>query len=213
RQTLVVRKFGISYLELSSVPGAIGGKLSGVIQAHFDPAIANGARVILTCGQDQEKTQDQSLSQMVVWRDERIFAQAEIGIGMMGAMIPVEFEIPDGLPASKSAIASKTADIGTSIVWTIDVDADVPGLDYTAQFEVPIYKTATTCAPHPPELRRPLHPPKKPSAIITHTAGGGSEFVFPAVRDIGSATTVTAIFLVLAALMFAAWPSFLGVVI
>jgi len=198
RQTFLAKKFGETYLELGSVPGVIGGKLSGVIQARFNPLQERSVHVMLTCI-NQVVTgsgDDRSVSEKILWREERTFGAQEIGAGPEGATIPVEFDIPFNQPATNRETERD------KIFWRVDASANVPGMDYKAQFEVPVYRTATSAeTPHAVPTAQ-VSPPLRPSVDIRTTAGGGTEFVFPAARNAGVAVAITVVVLVFGAVIW-----------
>jgi hypothetical protein len=64
-------------------------------------------------------------------------------------MIPIQIGIPaDALPTDETSLQSQT-------IWRLNVDAEVPGVDFSAKFEVPVFRSALpetqpqTIAPRP----------------------------------------------------------------
>ncbi len=192
KQTVAAKKFGTSYLELASVPGVIGGKLRGVIQTRFSPTSESRARLMLTCFKSVTtgSGDDRSTSEHILWREERAFGPSEIGVGPIGASIPVDFDIPDDQPATNSNNSSD------QIIWRVHATAELPGLDYAGQFDVPVFRTAATPATHQALPVKEGPPPKQSSIVIRTSAAGGREFVFPAARNPGVATIVTILLLI-----------------
>jgi len=89
------------------------------------------------------------------------------------------------------------------ILWRLDAGAKVPGVDYFAQFEVPVFRTSETAATAdasivdptlayqaPPE---PYKLPPQSRIQVRETPQGGKEFVFPALLNPGVALVVSAI--------------------
>jgi hypothetical protein len=91
-------------------------------------------------------------------------------------------------------------------IWQLKVKAKVPGVDYGAAFDVPVFKTAES-DPHfaadpkvmaeyaaPPDPERDLHDAgvaREPSP-----SGEGYEFTFPMGRNLGNSAGLTAFWLI-----------------
>jgi hypothetical protein len=84
------------------------------------------------------------------------------------------------------ATATNTENPSDQIVWRLEAWAEVPGVDYRAQFEVPVFRTGRT-AETPPPAQVPAVRPEHPTIQMRIGPRGGTEFVFPAVRNIGPA--------------------------
>jgi hypothetical protein len=108
--------------------------------------------------------------------------------GMSGINIPLSFEIPPGLPQSDDSNPND------QIIWRVDVTAAVPGIDYSENFEVPVFDTGAT--PISEEERQASrdrrraksrgHVPADPLVRIGQNAAGGTEFHFAPRRKPGS---------------------------
>ncbi|HTP13606.1 MAG TPA: hypothetical protein VMM37_08240 [Bacteroidota bacterium] len=138
RQTIELKKFGQSVFKMSSVPGVIGGTLEGTIAipSHFDP----GQDFDLTLSGINRRVsgagKSQSTMETILWQDSsagvKSFAQPEA----MGAAIPVRFAIPSDCEQTDGTNPRN------AILWRLEVHAAVPGVDYRASFEVPVFRTA-----------------------------------------------------------------------
>ena len=130
-------KFGESVLELRTMPGVIGGRLEGVVRAAKGLRHAREIEVQLSAiGRARVRSGDgESTEETLLWeKAQRV--QATRGYGLGRVAIPVSFEIPGDLPPTDET------DPRYQIVWRLDVRADVPGLDYAASFDVPVFRTA-----------------------------------------------------------------------
>ena len=116
----------------------------------------------------------------------------------MGATIPVAFAIP----ADARACDDRNAD--DRIIWRLQVDADVPGVDYSSVFEVPVFRTAESDTPltpaeatatRDPDLPAVYHQPAG-SRIEVTTNRRGTEIFYPAGRNPGMATGLTVFLLI-----------------
>ena len=130
RDTLRKRKFGTSHLELVSGPVWIGGKLEAVIQAPIDLEKVKDARATFACVYSSSPdTEDK-----VLWKEDRGFGRAQMRQDAQGVRIAVEFELPANLPETHSR------NFYDSVSWMLNIAATVPGMNYVARFEVPVFK-------------------------------------------------------------------------
>jgi hypothetical protein len=188
RATLRYRRFGVSHLELATLPAAVGHSLEGTLRTPAGLRPAEGFRVVLSCIRrvTTGSGKDRSTSESVLWQEERTLAGT-------GASVPLAFAIPaDAAPCD----AIRGSD-GT--LWRLDVSAEVPGVDYAAQFEVPVFRTAASDQPPtaaelavaaqsavPANYRQPAG-----SRIQVSTTRRGTEIYFPRARNLGMATGLT----------------------
>ncbi len=125
------KKFGESVFRMFSVPGLIGGKLEGKIElgARLEPL--NGFIVRLRClhitgsGKSSRTT--------TLWQDtQQVRASAPVDDPAHSA-IPVSFAIPEQCQETHDRP-------GDRVTWVLEARARVPGTDYLATFEVPVFK-------------------------------------------------------------------------
>jgi hypothetical protein len=208
RATLRYRRYGVSVLELHAVPGVVGRAISGLVQTTsalqppdgFEVQLRSVRRVTRGSGKNR------STSETVLWEETRRVAgrQGRTPRGMMTS-IPFAFPIPrDAEPCD----ASNPRDV---VLWWLRVAASVPGVDYEASFEVPVFRTATSDLP--PDGSEPPIEPLVPadyrqppqSRIRVSTNRRGTEILFPPARNPGAAAGLTLFLLVwLAATVFMA---------
>lgn len=192
RATPARLEFGKTFLELATVPGVIGRELRGTIQTRLAHVPDTGVCLKLTCVQrtTQRGGNDHSTSERIVWRTEKPVAAGEVCSGPMGTSIPVAFHLPlDARPTD-------TSEVYTQLVWLVEVDATVPGVDYKDVFEVPVFRTKDTPAreEHPSAfaLGVPAERPSHSQVNVRPASEGGTEFYFPAARNVGFAAGMTA---------------------
>ena len=137
------RKFGVSELTLKSSPALLGGCLDGEVQTGLrqgEPP-RDGFRLRLRCVHHWEESRYQSDSKAprtyqhrdVVWEGEQRHP-GHAGTGGPDRLgVPVEFDLPADLPATTLGGNNE------GIRWELVVSAAVPGLDYVATFEVPVF--------------------------------------------------------------------------
>jgi len=184
RQTVRWRRFGESTLKLSTVPGVIGGTLAGVIQTSQSLQGATDIRLRLTCV-ERDRGGDNT-SERLRWEDEKHLLPAALQTGG----IPVLFQIP--FDCQPTAGLSST----NSTVWRLEARAKLPGPDYQAQFEVPVFKTAASRADAAEGVERPdTHEAPveaaPPGVSIFALSDGSTQFKFAAARNKSVAFSLT----------------------
>ena len=129
-------KFGKSFLKLLTVPAAVGGKLAGAVETSVKVKPADGFIVRLKCinqvttgyGRNRHTTEN------TIWEESKTHVHdlLETETGRCG--VPVLFDIPPDAQESNSGT------LRNSFLWRLEIHANVPGVDYDAQFEVPVFK-------------------------------------------------------------------------
>jgi hypothetical protein len=196
-------KFGESVLELRTMPGVIGGRLEGVVRAAEGLRQARAIEVQLSAiGRARVKSGDgESTEETLLWETAHT-VPATRGYGLGTVRIPVSFEIPGDLPPTDET------DARYQIVWRLDVRADVPGLDYAASFDVPVFRTAESEAGarvgvaelSGPEIENRL----KKAGVRIEPLPGGKRFLFSGNRSFGT---------VLSSIVFVGVVTFVAVVL
>ncbi|HEY0454821.1 MAG TPA: hypothetical protein VGE41_00495 [Verrucomicrobiae bacterium] len=133
--------FGTSIFKMSAVPGTIGGSLEGEIYVPRGFPVVTGVKLKLLClnivvGSD-------NTNERTLWQEHQE-VQAIVGEKSNGgARIPVAFSIP------KDCEESIDADPANTIVWRLEARASLPGVNYFAKFNVPVFKPrlAVTACP------------------------------------------------------------------
>ena len=203
RETLAWFEFGKTWFEMASVPGVIGRELRGNIHARFSSIPDHGIQLKLSCINRvvTGSGKSQTVSEKILWRDERNVASSEIYPGPLGVLIPVTFQIP------WNAMQTDQRNSQNSIYWLLEADADVPWVDYKDLFEVPVFRTKDT--PERPEgevadKSASSEPPVQASIVITQTSDG-TEFYFPAARNPKFAAGLTTFVML--------WTGFIGLML
>jgi len=201
RSTLRYRKYGVSRLELSTVPGVIGRALIGLVRAPASVQPDAGFQVTLSCVRRvaTRSGKNTSTSERIAWQEEQsVTGEPSRTATTMETHIPVAFRIP------ADAEACDDTDSNNRVLWRLQLVASMPGVDYRSQFEVPVFRTAGTNQPLSMDEERLARSPlagseyEQPadSRIVVTSNRRGTEIVFPAARNPGAATSLT-LFLVL----------------
>jgi hypothetical protein len=203
RLTILHRHFGDTYFEFDALPFSPGQRVAGRIQLKFDTRAEHGIDLRLTCvrkivtGSGKSRT----TNQVILWQADQNVSAGAVGPGPLGRAIPVDFTPPADSPFTNHDNPSD------QVLWLLHAQADVPGVDYTDDFEIPVFRSATSPVPAsesgtrtapgtdnfdfatPPssaadssEVPQPAH-----TKVVVSVRSGGTEFYFPALRNPGRA--------------------------
>ena len=181
------KKFGESIFKMQSVPGVIGGSLSGAIRTSVKLQPEDGFHIKLRCVNliTTQSGENSSTTEHILWEDEKTLVKDLLADDPRRSGIPVFFQIPRGSRPSDNSNSRNR------IVWRLEARAKVPGIGYFAQFEVPVFVVAGAADAGP--VVDPLvayEPPAKPYQLpansrikVRQLPSGETEFVFPAFRN------------------------------
>jgi len=131
------RKFGISILYCKTIPAYLGDRLQGTVQTGVP--IKNQTEkeffIRLICIR-RTSFLDQEGKQRV--SEENLWSQKQTGFGSISEKLPtfqvsVNVDIPNDLPPTELYPEDDRT------LWRLEISSMVKGVDYAAQFEVPIY--------------------------------------------------------------------------
>jgi hypothetical protein len=204
--TMEHRRFGDTYFEFDSLPFAPGERVGGRIQLKFETRAEHGIDLRLTCvrkiitGSGKSST----TSQVVRWQADKNVPAEALAPGPLGRAIPVDFLPPaDCLPTNHD-------NPNDQILWLLHAQADVPGVDYSADFEIPVFSGSTSPAtasafgtgiataadnsgfptPQASDADSGEVPQPEQTQVVVSMGSGGTEFYFPAFRNPGRALTL-----------------------
>ena len=202
RATIRRETYGKTYFEFASLPFSPGKHLSGQIHLRLATAAEHGIdlrlssirRIVTGSGKNQ------STSEVPLWQQQKNLPQQSLVVGPLGTSIPVDFEIPEGAYETNYEVS------GDQVLWVLHAQADVPGVDYKDDFEVPVFRSSGKAARasaaagesdwsasvppdfavgsrESPSLDVPT--PADPKVRTSTTPDGATEFYFPAFRNRG----------------------------
>jgi hypothetical protein len=182
RMILARRKFGETRFLMSTIPGVVGGEVAGTVEVGRD--LTGTVHIRLSCIHSVTTGSGKSSSthETVLWTDERSVVQGEPLPDRVGERFPVRFQIP---------FESKPTDDANSrnqIVWRLETRSEEQGIDFSATFEVPVFKTPRSSPALTEEkVAREssgvpgVAPPEPPPRLEVRTgAEGGTEYVLSA---------------------------------
>ncbi|HYI10833.1 MAG TPA: hypothetical protein VEK57_17365 [Thermoanaerobaculia bacterium] len=175
RATLRALRFRRSTLVLDTLPAPLGGALRGRVEVPY-PALRDASPIVVRLTQTVTTKSGKSTTTSVQWQEEVEVPPSSISQSPDGVTIPVDIDIPgDASPTDES-------DSGNKREWRLTVDAELPGIDYSTSFSVPVFRTAFSDVRAPRTLHTPpAEPRNSPNCRVTHTAQG-LEIHFPAFR-------------------------------
>jgi hypothetical protein len=200
RTTIAVFEFGTTYFVMDSVPGVIGGKLKGSIQARLPHSPEHGFHLRLSCVHLLRTGSGNSRNtwETILWCDDADLGPGQFYAGPMGTTIPVDFHIP------RDVQPTDNTNLSDQIIWRLEAMADVPGLDYHDVFEVPVFRTAASsgegesAASEPGEFANVVAQTRRPDqlTVVVRETDEGTEFYFPPARNRSLAVWTTVIALI-----------------
>jgi hypothetical protein len=143
RATIRHDRFGNSYFEFDSLPFAFGQRATGRIHLRFETQAAHGIDLRLRCVRRviTGSGKNQSTTNITLWQADKNVPSGAVGPGPLGRAIPVDFELP------AEGLATDHNDSSDQVLWLLHAQADVPGVDYSDDFELPVFRTADSPQP------------------------------------------------------------------
>jgi hypothetical protein len=180
-------KYGVAKFRMLSVPGVLGGTLRGAVEVpvQIDPPEGFKTRLVCVRRVTSSSGKNRSTSEHLEWEDEKIIMKDLLGHDRTRTGIPVFFNIPFDLPETMGG--------NPSIVWRLTVEAEVRGIDFSASFDVPVFKTPESSEeagqqPDPTAAYQPnegeYHWPANSPIRLTER-GDSLEVYFPPARNKG----------------------------
>lgn len=190
--TLRASKFGDSYFELAGETGVVGGQLAGVVRIPAAVDASQGFCVRLTALEFIQRPKHSSTE--ALWQEEQFVSQPLVDPAGRTTAVPVLFAVPFDAPETSGADGNR------NIHWELEVSAATSGVDYLAQFAVPVFRTAesrrdfqldrslTADFAPPPDARRVI----QDAGLRLQTApDGGTHLVVPMARNWSTAIIAT----------------------
>lgn len=189
------RKFGNSEFEMFSNPGVLGGYLEGRINTNIRSRSGDGFRLTLSCIRSETtgSGKNGSTREKTLWQDTATVPASALLAGPRGASVPVRFAIPyDAAPESDP-------DASDPVKWRLAVAAELPGVDFSTHFTVPVFKTPDSDPLLEVESNEPSLAADTDTAaelesmgiVRRQTPDGGVSYVFRRARSKGAATGLT----------------------
>ena len=213
RATMRLNRFGKTYFELGALPFSPGGHVSGSIHAQLTTDVPHGIDLALSCVRRvvTGSGNNRSTQQIPLWEDSKNISAGYLSRGPLDTIIPVDFALP------QDAFQTDTENLSDRVLWILKASADVPGVDYLDEFELPVFCTSqvtrqASTASSPASLSfttagdfatnygfarasgttSEVEEPPQHRVVISET-GDGQEFYFPAGRNVGRAILISSL--------------------
>ncbi len=173
RLTLRALRYRESKLILDTMPVPIGGTLRGTVEVPR--ALTSVSAVMIRLTALERRRSGSSTTSAIACHEERELEPGLLRHTADSTIIPIEIAVPADAPATDNTDAQQ------NVFWRLSVDAEVPGIDYCATFDVPVFKTAfSDFRPH--SAPAPMSPPTEPTSFVERHTPEGRELHFPRFR-------------------------------
>ncbi len=200
--TLRAKRFGKTSFWFASLPLVPGRALSGFIHLKMPIQATHGIDVRLSCVRrvTTGSGKNRSTVDTVLWQDEKNVPGELMNRAFTEAQVPVDFAIPAEAPVTN------TENPDDKVLWILHAQADVPGVDFKDDYELPVFRTgnqsslvtetsswvdsgagnrtATATAPAYQTAVEPVTVPAKTHITITED-GATTTVYFPPLRNPG----------------------------
>lgn len=134
------QRYGPTTFVMDTLPGALGGPLCGMLQTGVrrENAPADGFRITLSCYRrrvTRDSDGDRDIDRTLLWRDEKQM-DPRMTASDDTLAVPVVFECPPDKPPSTPEKRPNRYQ------WLLEASAEVPGVDYAAILDVPVFPVA-----------------------------------------------------------------------
>jgi len=138
-------RYGVPVFELVTLPAPLGRALGGHVRIPRGLPVASQIEIGLkaihrTVTRTGKNT---STREAVLWETRRVLP-GTVGDGP-GVSVPIAIPIPREAPETSAANANDR------ILWRLEIRSAVPGVDFLARFEVPVFYTSESETPLTPE--------------------------------------------------------------
>jgi hypothetical protein len=202
RATIRHRRFGNTYFEFNALPFSPGDRVGGRIHLKLETQAQQGIDLRLSCVRRVVTGSGDSTTtrEAVLWQAEQNVPSGAVGPGPLGRMILVDFALP------AESYVTNHDNPNDQVLWLLHAQADVPGVDYSDNFELPVFRSAASAdaagdsqsqgssgadafgfstAPAESDSSAVAQPARTKVIVSMHS--GGTEFYFPAFRNPGRA--------------------------
>lgn len=145
RATIRFERFGKTYFEMNSLPFSPGNRVAGSIHVQLPPDATHGVDLKLTCLRRviTNSGNNRVTQQVPLWEDSKNVPAASLVRGPLDTLVAVDFAIPG------EAFQTDHDNFNDQVLWLLKANADVPGVDYSDEFEIPVFSSTVSAAVSP----------------------------------------------------------------
>jgi hypothetical protein len=143
RATIGFERFGRTYFEMASLPFSPGSRMAGSIHVQLNADAIRGVDLSLSCIRRvvTGSGHDSSVQQVPLCEDSKNLSAASLSHSPLDTIIPVEFALP------ADAFQTSHDNQRDQVLWMLKVKADIPGINYSDEFELPVFRTSSSPSP------------------------------------------------------------------
>lgn len=217
RGTLRIWRYGRTSFWCDTVPFSPGGGVRGAIHLKLPTSTPHGIDLRLSCKRRivTGSGKNRSVSEIVLWQAEKNIPAESVIPGPQDAAIPVEFALP------AEAYQSDGNNMDDRVYWQLHAQADVPGVDFRDNYELPVFRTQALAAaagsgtsesfgmqpsssPAQAEAESPAPAPAA-THIVYREDEQGTSFYFPPLRNHAQAAGVVAFATIWSVVVYMLW--------
>lgn len=183
------QKFGATTLTLESLPARLGecaaGALETGVSAEKPPV--DGFNIKMSCyrqyvryTRDSDGDRTKRIERDLLWRDEATRPGRAYGDGSR-LTVPFTFDLPTDKPPSTPMKSENR------ILWEVEVDAEVPGLDFQDTVEIPVFPPVTDSSDEP------LQPPEEETDRVREVQQSSNAGAVPGASGDGAPSSESAV--------------------
>jgi hypothetical protein len=215
--TMRARRFGRTSFWFATLPFTPGGTLSGSIHLKMPITAVHGIDVRLSCVRrvTTSSGDNRTTVDTILWQEEQNIPNESLTRAYAEAHVPIHFTLPP------DTYVTNTDNPNDKVLWILHAQADVPGVDFKDDYEVPVFRTKAAsmvesasrwiddgahnraaAAAAPAQVREePVLPPVHTHIVITQE-GTGTKVYFPPLRNPGQALGLFAFAVVWTAVVY-----------
>jgi hypothetical protein len=216
RGTLRIWRYGRTSFWCDSVPFSPGGRVEGSIHLKLPTSTPHGVDLRLSCKRRivTGSGENGSVNELVLWQEEKNIPAEAMMYGLQDAQLPVEFALP------ADACETDEHNPGDRVHWQLHARADVPGVDFSDNYELPVFRTQASAAAASgaaesfgaaparsvvePQAESPAPAPAT-THIVYREDEQGTSFYFPPLRNHAQAVGVVAFATIWSAVVYFLW--------
>ena len=214
RGTLRIWRYGRTSFQCGTVPFCPGGHVQGVIHLKLPTSIPHGTDLRLSCKRRivTGSGKSESVNEMVLWQEEKNIPAESVTRWFTDAEVPVDFAIPP------DAYETNGDNPNDRVYWQLHAKADVPGVDFIDNYELPVFRTGATPLTFRQSMSFESSPANfaaqqtelpAPAPASTHVVfredQEGTSFYFPPLRNHGQALGVLVFAIIWSAVVYFLW--------
>src|SRR6267378_3715617 len=127
--TIRHQRFGSTYFEFDALPFSPGERVAGRIHLKLETRVEHGIDLRLSCVRKIVSGSGDSTTQIILWQADQNIPAGAVGPGPLGRAVPVDFSPP------ADSLVTNHDNPGDQVLWLLHAQADVPGVDYSDDFE------------------------------------------------------------------------------